>query len=60
MEDVEKLFKYYQEFVRDLNKNEDKELKDITLQVISNAKSEEEKVKNIFYWVKDNIKYEVT
>lgn len=57
LEDVGKLFKYYQEFVKDLNKNEDKELKNITLQVIANAKSEEEKVKNIFYWVKDNIKY---
>lgn len=57
LEDVGKLFNYYKEFVKDLNKNEDKELKNITLQVIANAKNEEEKVKNIFYWVKDNIKY---
>ena len=57
LEDVDKLFKYYQTFVKDLNKEEDKELKNITLQVTANATSEEEKVKSIFYWVKDNIKY---
>ncbi|MBN8641749.1 MAG: DUF3857 domain-containing protein [Flavobacteriales bacterium] len=57
LEDVEKLFNYYQNFVKDLNKEEDNELKEITESVIANAKTEEEKVKNIFYWVKDNIKY---
>lgn len=57
LENVDKLFKYYQNFVKDLNKDEDKELKEITEEVIANAKTEEEKVKNIFYWVKDNIKY---
>lgn len=57
LENVDKLFKYYQNFVKDLNKEEDKELKEITEDVIANAKTEEEKVKKIFYWVKDNIKY---
>jgi transglutaminase-like putative cysteine protease len=57
LENVEKLFNYYQTYTKNLNKEEDKELKEITLQVIADATSEEDKVKRIFYWVKDNIKY---
>lgn len=54
---VDQLFKYYQGFIKDLFKNEDKEFKELTLNVIEGATTEEEKVKKIFYWVKDNIKY---
>jgi transglutaminase-like putative cysteine protease len=57
LDDVSKLFNYYQTFVKDLNKEEDKVLMDITKQITADATSEEDKVKRIFYWVKDNIKY---
>ena len=57
LEDEKKLFKYYQGFVKNLNKTEDSELKIITNQLIKNKITEEEKLKAIFYWVKDNIKY---
>lgn len=55
--DVDKLYAYYKRFVKDLNKTEDPTLKAITLKVIENKSSEEEKIKSIFYWVKTNIKY---
>jgi hypothetical protein len=57
LDEVDELFKYYQNFVKDLNKIESKELKELALQLTANQTSEEEKVKAIFYWVKDNIKY---
>lgn len=57
LDDVDRLFAYYQEFVKDLNKEENPELKSITSKLIEGATTEEEKVKRIFYWVKDNIKY---
>ena len=55
--DVDRLFNHYGKYVDKLNLTVDKNLKKITEQVIEGAKDEEEKVKKIFYWVKDNIKY---
>ena len=57
LDDVSKLFKYYQTFVKDLNTKEDQVLMEITKKITADATSEEDKVKRIFYWVKDNIKY---
>lgn len=54
---IEDLFRYYTKFVENLNKTEDPELKTLALEITRNKTSEEEKVKSIFYWVKDNIKY---
>ncbi|MTD69674.1 DUF3857 domain-containing protein [Flavobacterium sp. LC2016-13] len=55
--DIPELFNYYKAFVKDLNKTEDPDLKSLTLEIIQNKTTDEEKVKSIFYWVKENIKY---
>lgn len=55
--DISELYNYYQSFVKDLNKKEDPDLKVLTLDVVKNKNTDEEKVKSIFYWVKENIKY---
>lgn len=55
--DVPKLYAYYQTFVKNLNKDISQELKDLAIEISSSLDSEEEKVKAIYYWVKDNIKY---
>jgi transglutaminase-like putative cysteine protease len=57
LDDTPKLFNYYKGFVKNLNKTESTELKAITLNLISGVTSDREKMKTIFYWVKDNIKY---
>jgi transglutaminase-like putative cysteine protease len=57
LDDTKKLYSYYQGFVKDLNKNEDADLKALTAEIIAGKTSEIEKLKSIFYWVKDNIKY---
>ncbi|KAF2508412.1 DUF3857 domain-containing transglutaminase family protein [Flavobacterium zhairuonense] len=54
---ITELFNYYRDFVKDLNKKEDPELKALTLDITKDKTTNEEKVKSIFYWVKDNIKY---
>lgn len=55
--DIDKLFAYYKGFTKNLNQTEDPNLKAITLKITENLKTEEDKIKSIFYWVKDNIKY---
>lgn len=55
--DIDKLFSYYKDFVKNLNKEEDTVLKNLTLEITKDKITEEEKIKAIFYWVKENIKY---
>lgn len=55
--DVSELFNYYKAFVKDLNKTEDPDLKELTLEITKDKTTDEEKIKSIFYWVKENIKY---
>ena len=57
LDNEEKLFNYYKSFVKNLNTKEDANLKAKSIEVTSNLKTDEDKVKAIFYWVKDNIKY---
>lgn len=54
---LDRLYSYYKGFVKDLNKQEDPTLKAITLKITENKTTDEEKIKSIFYWVKENIKY---
>lgn len=54
---IENLYSYYKGFIKNLNKNEDSLLKDLTLEITKNKNDDEEKIKAIFYWVKENIKY---
>ncbi|WP_199866307.1 DUF3857 domain-containing protein [Flavobacterium sp. Root186] len=55
--EINELYNYYKSFVKDLNKKEDPDLKALTLDITKEKNTEEEKVKSIFYWVKENIKY---
>lgn len=55
--DINKLYNYYKGFTKDINQTEDPTLKAITLQLTENLTNDEDKIKSIFYWVKDNIKY---
>ena len=57
LDDITLLHKYYQGFVNQLNKKECIDLKKITEEITKDKNSDEEKIKSIFYWVKDNIKY---
>jgi hypothetical protein len=54
---VPELYNYYQQFVKNLNKKEDPDLKALSLEITKDKKTDEEKIKAIFYWVKENIKY---
>ena len=55
--DINNLFDYYKGFTKNLNQTEDPALKAITLKITENLTTDDEKIKSIFYWVKDNIKY---
>ena len=57
LDDVKKLYAYYKGFTKNLNQTEDPALKAISLQITENLTHDDDKVKAIFYWVKDNIKY---
>lgn len=57
LDDVTKLYSYYKGFIVNLNKTEDKPLREIATELTASATTDAQKVKNIFYWVKDNIKY---
>ena len=52
-----KLFNYYTGFVQNLNQKEHPELKNLALELTKNETTDSDKIKNIFYWVKNNIKY---
>lgn len=54
---VDDLFQYYQGFVDGVNNEVNDELIKIANSVTAPYDTEEEKVKAIYYWVKDNIKY---
>lgn len=54
---VDLLYNYYKNFTKDLNLFEDENLKKTTLSLVENLSTDEEKMKAIYYWVQDNIKY---
>lgn len=54
---LDNLYTYYRGFIKNLNKEEDSSLKNLTIEITKNKKTDEEKIKAIFYWVKENIKY---
>jgi hypothetical protein len=54
---IPQLFDYYQGFVKNLNATENADLKALSLELTANQPDELSKVKSIYYWVKDNIKY---
>ena len=52
-----KLFDYYSGFVKNLNQKEHTDLKNLALELTKIETNDSDKIKNIFYWVKNNIKY---
>lgn len=55
--DIDKLYGYYKGFTKNLNQTEDPALKATALKITEKLTNDDDKVKSIFYWVKDNIKY---
>lgn len=51
------LYTWYKTFIKGLDNKEDESVKAIVATLVKGAKSEEEKVRRIFYWVQENIKY---
>lgn len=54
--DTKDLYGWYKSLVDSVNDN-DSIYKNFTLQLTKDCKTEEEKVKAVFYWIQDNIKY---
>ena len=55
--DLKGMCEWYSTFVKDINKGEDSLLKVTIKSVIKNAKTDEDKIRSIYYWVQDNINY---
>lgn len=53
---TEDLYKWYKSLV-DQMKDDPEQLKAKVTELTASAKSDEEKIKNIYYWVQDNIRY---
>jgi transglutaminase-like putative cysteine protease len=51
------LYSWYCSLLKNVNKTEDQQLKNIVDSLVSGITEEKEKVKKIFYWVQDNISY---
>ena len=54
---LEGLYNWYYSLVEDLNRDEDSVLKVVTLNLIEDIESKDNKARVIFNWVQDNIKY---
>lgn len=54
---VEGLYKYYSDFIKNVNKTEDPALKKFTLELVKDAKTNDEKMEKIFKFAQDQIKY---
>lgn len=57
LDDPSSLFEWYFSMVKDVNTTPNPELKHVVDSLVSGITDEQEKVKKIFYWVQDNIKY---
>jgi hypothetical protein len=53
----EDLFRWYMEFLRQTDQTPSDDLKSTVVRITEGAITEEEKVKRVFYWVQDNIRY---
>ncbi len=54
---VDNLYNWYYSLTEKVNQEEDEHLKQVADSLTKNAPDELTKVKNIFYWVQDNIRY---
>jgi transglutaminase-like putative cysteine protease len=55
--DLEDLYGWYHSLTKDLETEPNSEIKEIVDELLVDAKTEEEKLKLIFYWIQDNIRY---
>ena len=55
--DVTGLCEWYKGFVKDINKGDDSLLRSTVTGLVKDARSDEEKIRLIYYWVQDNINY---
>jgi len=55
--DVNGLCEWYKGFVKDINKGDDSLLRNTVDGIVKGVKTDEEKIKLIYYWVQDNINY---
>lgn len=54
---LDDLYGWYSSLTCNVNQKEDSELKSVVEGLVNDGDSEEEKVRKIFYWVQENIKY---
>ena len=54
--DIPKLFSFYKSLVKDLNQQPDNQIKTL-VDSLTRGKNETEKIKAIYYWVQDRVKY---
>ncbi len=57
LSNVDDLYRWYYSFVENLNKETSSELTAVVEKIKSESKTEEDIVKNVFYWVQANIQY---
>lgn len=57
LRNTDDLYQWYSGLTKNLNQTEDAQLKMLTDSLTSGARTDEEKMKNIFYWVQDKIAY---
>lgn len=57
LEEVDDLYAWYQTLVGDLNQDKDDNIIHLVDSLTNGIKTDEEKVKRIYYWVQSNIKY---
>lgn len=55
--DLKGMCEWYSTFVQNINKDDDSLLTATVKSVIKNAKTDEDKIRSIYYWVQDNINY---
>ena len=57
LKDVNNLYDWYYSLTEKVNSKTDEELKKLSLELVANKNSIQEKASAIFYWVQNNIKY---
>jgi hypothetical protein len=57
LSDLGDLYRWYYNFVPDLNAESTQELKTVVDAIVKKSKTEVETVRNVFYWVQNNIQY---
>ena len=57
LSDLGDLYRWYYNFVPDLNAEPSQELKTVVDAIVKKSKSEVETVRSVFYWVQNNIQY---